>query len=398
MVTGIPCRASSRAASAPKTPYPPKTMTRTAGCYHTVVVRHLRQFRYLVRLDVKQQLSSAWFYLILIGNLALPPSWYLTYPDKESIKVLMVDDLGNRNYLDIEQAIAKEGFQVRRWPTLEGAMDELVFWRATAVVHVDAGGTIHWWAASPRLRKLFSRAVRASLLGEINDSLDQQASRQGQERYEIPLVARNFFEGLERKEVSMATFLVRTTWYFGGLVTLITFIMMRVYLSKLKRLYSTSLILLSKVVAGTILGSTLMVLFVGWLWLAGITIPHYPSYLFDFLLVLVHGVTYGCALGAIPLAISRDPLGLVFGALMAISLSFMGMGQLSAFLNPISNMHPMVYWIDIFNPLYNSNQVIHNCTFLGDPITSPTNLAYLWRIGIEAIVLLVVARIALGRA
>jgi hypothetical protein len=352
----------------------------------------------LTRLDVKQQLSSVWFYLILVGNLALPPSWFASYPDKESFKVLLVDELRNANVENIRTAIEGEGFPVVDAPDFDVAMRELVEWRTTAVVRVDPDGRVQWYASTPRLRKLFARAIRASMLRELNGRLDDMAARRGEVRYELPLVARNYFVGIDRREVSMATFMVRTTWYFAGLVTLTTFILMRSYLGKLKRIYSSTMIVTAKLVSGTILGSSMMVLFLGWTFVQGFTFPDLSSYLLDYVVVLTNGVAFGCALGAIPLAISRDLLGLVFGALMAISLSFMGFGQLSAFLTPISNMHPLVHDLDFFNPLYNSNQFIHNCTYLGDSMLAPKNVEYLARIAAETLLLVLAGRIALGRA
>jgi len=352
----------------------------------------------LVRLDVKQQLTSVWFYLILLGNLSLPPSWYLCYPDKESLKVLLVDDLKNRNVEDIRISIQEEGFQVHLRYDLDEAMKELLSWKASAIIHIDGGGRVNWYAATPRMRKLFTRAIRASMLNELNKKLNDVAGELGESRFELPLIPQHYFVGHERKQISMVTFLVRTTWYFAGLVTLTMFILARPYLSKLQRIYSTTMILLGKVISGTMLGSLIMVLFLAWILLAGFSIPNFGAYLLDFFLVVLNGVAFGCVLGAVPLAISRDLLGLVFGALMTISLSFMGLGQLSAFLTPISNMHPLVYMLDTLNPLYLSNQVIHNCAFLGDSLLDPRNSSYLSRFVGETGVLMVVARIALGRA
>jgi hypothetical protein len=121
--------------------------------------------------------------------------------------------------------------------------------------------------------------------------------------------------------------------------------------------------------------------FLAMAWLCGFVIPDLRTYLVAYALSVFSGVSFGCLAGAIPLALSSDMMGLVFAGLMGLSLTFMGFAQLSAFLTPISNMDPLVYFINIANPLYNLNQLIYNATFLGERLLEGPNPMYLERIG-----------------
>lgn len=330
----------------------------------------------LVRYDVKQQLTSPWFYLILVGLAALPPSWYACYPENASFKVLMVDDLQNANFEKVATAIKNEGFQVQFRDDLTAAIGEMLAFDATMVVYVAASGDVSWYAATPRIKKVLTRAIQATLLEEQNKAFDRLARDERRPRLQLKLTRENHFEGISRRDVSTATFMVRVTWYFASLISLTMFILAKPSLGKLLRMYSMPMILAGKLVAGFLCGTAVVAVFLLMAWLFGFEIPNMRAYLTAFALSIASGVAFGCMCGGIPLALSNDLMGLVFAALMGLSLTFMGYAQLSAFLTPISNMDPMVYWVNQGNPLYNLNQYIYNCVFLGDDPAAPPNPEY----------------------
>lgn len=334
----------------------------------------------LIRYDVKQQLTSVWFHLILLGVASLPPAWYACYPANPNFRVLMVDDLANANFSKVVERIREEGFPVERRLDLQTALDELLGYQATMVVHVERSGQVSWYATTPRIRKVLTRTVQAALLGELNSQLDDQARRDGRPVCEIEAVAQNYFTGIPGRDVSSATFMVRCTWYFTSLIALTMFLMARSSLAKFRRMYSMPLMLMGKLVAGLICGTAVVVPFLAMAWLCGFVIPDLPRYLAAYALAIFSGVAFGCLAGAIPLALSSDMMGLVFAGLMGLSLTFMGYAQLSAFLTPISNMDPLVYTIDIANPLYNLNQLIYDTTFLGEGLLEGPNPVYIERV------------------
>lgn len=344
-----------------------------------------RKLYLLVRYDVKQQLTSPWFYLILVGLSSLPPSWYFCYPENASFKVLMVDSIRNANFETVATAIKGEGFQVEFRDDVDQAMRELLEFDATMVVHVRDDGNVTWYAATPRIKKTLTRAIQSTMLEEQNKVFDRLARAAGTRRLQIQLVRANYFEGRSKRDVSTATFVVRTTWYFAGLISLTMFILAKPAMSKLLRMYSMPMILAGKLIAGFICGTAVVAVFLGMMLAFGFEIPNMPVYLCAFALSIASGVAFGCMCGGIPLALTNDLMGLVFAALMALSLTFMGYGQLSAFLTPISNMDPMVYLIDQGNPLYNLNQFIYNCVFLGDDAFSGPNPEYLIKVMILAV-------------
>lgn len=339
-----------------------------------------RKLYLLVRYDVKQQLTSPWFYLILVGLASLPPSWYFCYPENASFKVLMVDGLKNANFETVATAIKGEGFQVEFRDSIDDAMRELLEFDATMVVHVRPDGDVAWYAATPRIKKTLTRAIQSTMLEEQNKVFDRLARAEGGRRLRVQLVKTNYFEGQNKRHVSTATFVVRTTWYFAGLISLTMFILAKPSMSKMLRMYSMPMILTGKLLAGFICGSAVVFVFLVMMWLFGIQIPNMAVYLFAFACSIASGVAFGCMCGGIPLALTNDLMGLVFAALMGLSLTFMGYGQLSAFLTPISNMDPMIYIIDQGNPLYNLNQFIYNCVFLGDDPWSGPNPEYIAKV------------------
>jgi hypothetical protein len=123
-----------------------------------------RKLFLLVRYDVKQQLTSPWFYLILVGLASLPPSWYACYPENASFKVLMVDDLLNANFDKVATSIRNEGFQVQFRDDLTQALREMLDFDATMVIHVGPDGDVTWYAATPRIKKVLTRAIQATML------------------------------------------------------------------------------------------------------------------------------------------------------------------------------------------------------------------------------------------
>lgn len=334
----------------------------------------------LVRYDVKQQLTSPWFYLILVGLATLPPSWFFCYPENASFKVLMVDGIKNANFETVATAIKGEGFQVEMRDDIDVAMRELLEFDCTMVVHVRDDGTVAWYAATPRIKKTLTRAIQSTMLEEQNKVFDRLARASGGTRLKVQLVKTNYFDGQNKRHVSTATFVVRTTWYFAGLISLTMFILAKPSMSKLLRMYSMPMILSGKLIAGFICGTAVVIVFLAMMWLFDINVPNMPVYLFAFACSISSGVAFGCMCGGIPLALTNDLMGLVFAALMALSLTFMGYGQLSAFLTPISNMDPMIYIIDQGNPLYNLNQFIYNCVFLGDDPWSGPNPEYIAKV------------------
>ena len=334
----------------------------------------------LVRYDVKQQLTSPWFYLILVGIAALPPAWYACYPENASFKVLMVDDLKNANFEKIVTAMRTEGFNVVFNDDLTAAVNQMLNFDATAVVHVSAAGEVAWYAATPRLKKVLTRAIQSTMLEEQNKVFDRLARDAGGRRLQLRLTRENFFDGISKRDVSTATFMVRVTWYFASLISLTMFILAKPSLAKMLRMYSMPMILLAKLIAGFLCGTAVVLVFILMAHLFEFNIPNMPAYLTAFAFSIGSGVAFGCMCGGIPLALTSDLMGLCFAALMGLSLTFMGYAQLSAFLTPISNMDPLVYWVDQGNPLYNLNQFIYNCVFLADDPFAAPNPEYLAKV------------------
>jgi hypothetical protein len=309
----------------------------------------------------------------------------------------MVDDLKNANFEKIVTAMRTEGFNVVFADDLTQAVNQMLDFDATAVVHVAATGDVAWYAATPRLKKVLTRAIQATMLEEQNKVFDRLARDGGGRRLQLSLRKENYFDGISKRDVSTATFMVRVSWYFASLISLTMFILAKPSLAKMLRMYSMPMILLGKLIAGFLCGFAVVLVFLLMARVFAFKIPNMGAYLTAFTFSIASGVAFGCMCGGIPLALTNDLMGLVFAALMGLSLTFMGYAQLSAFLTPISNMDPMVYWVNQGNPLYNLNQFIYNCVFLADDPFAAPNPEYLAKVVVLSVGCLLGALIFLLR-
>jgi hypothetical protein len=215
---------------------------------------------------------------------------------------------------------------------------------------------------------------------------------------ELEALAQPFMDEVDDGNDNVAVIIVSGIWYLCGITTLVLWIMSKDGFAKLMRVYSFVEILVARVIAGTLLGVILAIVFFGTAWALNIKFASYFGLVGTGLISILTGVLTGLLLGAAALATGGSVLSLMMIGLLGLTLLFLYLTIVSGIFVPIGGIPWILNITSRWMPLFGQIELLRWSALAGHSMWDPICTGLIARLMIIDAVQFVLALFFLRRA
>jgi hypothetical protein len=331
----------------------------------------LKRHVLLVQADLKVIFSSIWFYLILCFCASIVWSFTLIQPRDDLTRILVVDELDTAHSQELARRISRFGYRVEHVNDYDAACLQAKLDKAFGVVRIQRDGEIHHRVYSFLAEDTMEYTLRLAIEQYKFEHYQLQSRSQGRPWPELEALARPFMDDVDEGNDNVAVIIVSGIWYLCGITTLVLWILSKDGFAKLMRVYSFLEILVARLVAGTILGAVLCVVFFGTAWALNIKFASYYGLAGTAFMSIITGVATGLLLGAGALAAGGSILSLMMIGLLGITLMFLYLTIVSGIFVPIGGIPWILNITSRWLPLFGQIELLRWAALAGHSLFDP---------------------------
>lgn len=325
----------------------------------------------LVQADLKVIFNSVWFYLIMCFSASIVWSFTLIQPRDDLTRVLLIDELDTPQSREVGKRISRAGYKVEYVTDYDAASLQTKLDKAYGVVRIDRDGHVHHRVYSILAEDMMEYTLRLIVERYRFEHYQLQSLAAGRPWPELEALAKPFMDEVDDGNDNVAVIIVSGIWYLCGITTLVLWILSKDGFAKLMRVYSFVEILVARVVAGTILGIILAVVFFGTARALDIRFASYYGLVGTGLMSIITGVLTGLLLGAGALASGGSILSLMMIGLLGITLLFLYLTIVSGIFVPIGGIPWILSITSRWLPLFGQIELLRWSALAGHSLLDP---------------------------
>jgi len=333
----------------------------------------------LIRADVRLLLASPWYYFILVICISIVCSFTLIQPRDDLSRVVIIDELDSTVSREIIERFSRYGYdlEVHRNPDsdprdlFDEACDRMKNDQVFAVISIRADYEIVYRVYSYLAEDIVRYTLEISL-GEYQlEAHKRRLINSRRPWIELPVEANPILASVKDGHDQVGVTIISGIWYLSGIVTLILWILSKDGIARMTRVYSFGEILLARVLAGTILGMIMVIVFFTTAIALGVTFHSFPGLLVTSLLSVLTGVLSGLMLGAISLYVGGSIFSLMLIGLLGITLLFILLTIVSGMFVPIGGLPWSIQVLAKATPVFAQLELLRWTALGGRSVFSP---------------------------
>lgn len=339
----------------------------------------------LVRADLRLLLASPWYYFILIICASIVCSFTLIQPRDDLSRIVVIDELDSTVSRHLIQELSRFGYDLQvkalappeSAAAFDAAREQMRLDQIYAVILIREKHEVVYSLASYLAEDIVRYSLEIVLRQYEYEAHVRRLLDSDRPKMQLPIDENPLLESVQDGHDQVGVTIISGIWYLSGIVALVLWILSKDSLAKLSRVYSFSEILAARVLAGTSLGTFMVVVFFTTAILLGVRFQSVPGLIATSLVAVVTGVLSGLMLGATSLWIGGSVFSLMMVGLLGITLLFILLTIISGMFVPIGGLPLSIQIIARGTPIFALIELLRWTALGGEKFTTSSSLQLL---------------------
>lgn len=349
-------------------------------------MRHrLTRLSLLVRADLRLLLASPWYYFILVICASIVCSFTLIQPRDDLSRIVVIDELDSTVSRHLIRELSRFGYalevQALEPPSSAAAFDaarvRMRLDQVYAVVLIREKHDVIYSLASYLAEDVVRYSLEIVLRQYEYEAHVRRLRDADRPQMQLPIDENPLLESVQDGHDQVGVTIISGIWYLSGIVALILWILSKESLAKLSRVYSFGEILAARVLAGTFLGTFMVIVFFTTAILLGVHFQSASGLVATSLVSVVTGVLSGLMLGAASLYVGGSVFSLMMVGLLGITLLFILLTIISGMFIPIGGLPLAIQVIARTTPVFALIELLRWTALGGESLTTISSVRLL---------------------